>query len=78
MRSALEDDAFDGIIRSHAEVEDFFRGHAADGHLDIGGHAGRSLQLVIDDEADFVIVADGMSFAEVDDGCAGHVVVGWG
>jgi hypothetical protein len=27
---------------------------------------------VIDDDADFVVVADGVSFAEVDDWSAGH------
>jgi hypothetical protein len=72
VRDALEEDAFEGVVGGHAEVEDLFGGDAADGHLDIGGHAWRSLEFVIDDDADFVVVADGVSFAEVDDWSAGH------
>ena len=46
--------------------------------LDIGRHARRSLEFVIDHETDFVVVTDGVSFAEVDDWSAGHDLCGRG
>jgi hypothetical protein len=64
---------FDGVVGSEAEVGDFFCGDAADGHLDVGGHARRSFELVFYDEAYFVVMADCVSFTEVDYIDAGHI-----
>jgi hypothetical protein len=71
--SALEHHAFHRVVGSHPQVENLLGRHAADRHLDVGRHARRGLEFVVGDEADFVVVADGVSFAEVDDGSAGHV-----
>ena len=46
--------------------------------MDIGRHARRRLEFVVDDEADFVVVTDGVSFAEIDDRGAGHGMWGVG
>ena len=60
------------LLSINAQVENLLGIYAADGHLHIRGHAGRSLELVTDDDADLVVVTNGVSFAEVDDGSAGH------
>ena len=69
---ALEDHAFDAVVGCHAEIENLLGRYAANRHLDVGCHPGWRFELVIDDEANFVIVADGVSFAEIDDRCTGH------
>ena len=60
------------INKIHAQVENFFGGHAADRHLDVRRHPRRCFELVFDHEADFVIVTDGVPLAEIDDRCTSH------
>ena len=78
VRGALQNDALERIVGGHPEIEHLLGRHAADRHLDVGRHAWRSLELVVGDQTDFVVVTDGVSFAEVDDGSASHDFVGAG
>ena len=55
------------LVGREAEVVDLSVGDALDGHLDIRGHARRLLVLHLGDDADVVVVADGVSLAKVDD-----------
>jgi hypothetical protein len=73
MRDALEQNAVHRVVRCHAQVENFLCVDAANRHLHIGGHARRSLELVTDHDADFIVVTERVSFAEIDDGSASHV-----
>lgn len=72
VRDALQQHAVHRIVRGEAEIEYLLRVHAAHGHLHVGSHAWWGLELVADHDADFVVVADGVSFAEIDDGSTGH------
>jgi hypothetical protein len=74
----LQMDAFKRVVGGHAEVGDFFAGNAADRHLHVGSHPGRSLEFVLNDEADLVVVTDCMSLAEGDYVDAGHNCVRMG
>ncbi len=78
VRGAFEDHSFERVVGGQAEVEDFFGRDAADRHLHVGRHARRRLEFVVDDEANFVVVPDGVSFAEIDDRGAGHGMWGVG
>ncbi len=79
VRDALKQNAVHRVVRCHAQVENFLCVDAANRHLHVGGHARRSLELVTDHDADFVVVTERVSFAEIDDGSASHVFdVSWG
>jgi hypothetical protein len=78
MGHALQQHAVHRIVGGEPEVEHLLGCHAADGHLDVGRHARRRLEFVIDHDTDFVVVADGVSLAEVDYWSAGHGVRGDG
>jgi hypothetical protein len=77
MSDLLKVNTFQGIVGGQAEVGNFLAGDTTDRHLDIRSHPWRSFEFVLDDEADFVVVTDGMSFAEVDYVDAGHNCVGF-
>ena len=73
MRDALKQNAVHRVVRCHAQVENFLCVDAANRHLHVGGHARRSFEFVTDHDADFVVVTERVSFAEIDDGSASHV-----
>ena len=65
---AAEHDALEEIVGSEAEVVVLTGSDAADGHLNVGGHARGSLELTLANDANVAVVVDGVPFAELNYG----------
>ena len=65
---AAEHDALQEVVGGKAEVVVLLGGDAADGHLNIGGHAGRGLELAFAHNTDVAVVIHGVTLAELNNG----------
>lgn len=72
MRFALKIDAVERLVGGQAQIVYTTGGKTLDGHLHVGRHAWWRLMLHVGDDADVVVVPDGLSAAEVDYRCGSH------
>lgn len=72
MRFTIQIHGVQGLVGSHAQVINLASAQCLDGHLNEGSHAWWGFQFKGGDDADFVVVTDGVTFAEIDDGSRSH------
>jgi hypothetical protein len=72
MRFALKIDAVERLVGGQAQIVYTTGGKTLDGHLHVGRHAWRRLMLHVGDDADVVIVTDGLAASEVDNRGRSH------